>query len=54
MLDRMERLKTKGEAMRQEYLANREKIEDEKYCAPPGQPGDSGCGGNDKVIRLAA
>lgn len=44
---RMERLKTKGEAMRQEYLANREKIEDEKYCAPPGQPGDCGCGGND-------
>lgn len=44
---RMERLKVKAEAARQEYLANREKIEDEKYCAPPGQPGDCGCGGND-------
>ncbi len=44
---RMERLKAKTEAIRQEYLNNRDKIEDEKYCAPPGQPGDCGCGGNE-------
>ncbi len=44
---RMERLKQKAEQMRAEFLANREKIEDEKYCAPPGQPGDCGCGEKD-------
>lgn len=41
---RMDRLKTKGEAMRQEYLDNREKIEDEKYSNPPGESGC--CTGN--------
>lgn len=44
---RKERLKAKAEAIRAEFEANREKIEEEKYCAPPGQPGDCGCGGND-------
>ncbi len=44
---RKDRLKTKAEQIRAEFEANREKIEDEKYCAPPGQPGDCGCGGND-------
>jgi Fe-S-cluster containining protein len=44
---RMDRLKAKAEQIRAEFEANREKIEDEKYCAPPGQPGDCGCGGND-------
>ena len=44
---RLERLKAKTEALRAEFLANREQLEDEKYCAPPGQPGDCGCGGND-------
>ena len=41
---RMERLKTKAEQLRAEFEANREKLEDEKYCAPAGQPGDCGCG----------
>ena len=41
---RRERLKAKAEAIRAEFIANRDKIEDEKYCAPPGQPGDCGCG----------
>ncbi|NTV95815.1 MAG: YkgJ family cysteine cluster protein [Thiobacillus sp.] len=41
---RIERLKAKAEAIRAEFEANRDQIEDEKYCAPPGQPGDCGCG----------
>lgn len=44
---RIERLKAKAEAIRAEFEANREKVEDEKYCAPPGQPGDCGCGDRD-------
>jgi Fe-S-cluster containining protein len=44
---RRERLKAKAEEIKAEYEAHRDKIEDEKYCAPPGQPGDCGCGGND-------
>lgn len=44
---RRERLKAKAEAIRAEFEANREKVEDEKYCAPPGQPGDCGCGDKD-------
>jgi len=44
--ERMDRLKSKAEKLRDEYLANREKFEDEKYCEP-GRPGDCGCGGND-------
>jgi len=40
---RRARLREKAEAMRAEFEANRDKIEDEKYCAPPGQPGDCGC-----------
>jgi Fe-S-cluster containining protein len=41
---RMERLKAKALAIKAEFEANRDQIEDEKYCAPPGQPGDCGCG----------
>lgn len=40
---RRERLKAKAEAIRAEFEANRDRIEEEKYCAPPGQPGDCGC-----------
>jgi hypothetical protein len=40
---RRERLKAKAEQIRAEFEANRDRIEDEKYCAPPGQPGDCGC-----------
>lgn len=39
---RMARLQTRAEAMRAEFLANRERLEDEKYAAP-GRPGDLGC-----------
>lgn len=41
--ERMERLKARAEAIRAEYLANRERLEDEKY-AEPGRPGDLSCG----------
>ncbi|MDD5364169.1 MAG: YkgJ family cysteine cluster protein [Gallionellaceae bacterium] len=41
---RQDRLKAKAAAIRAEFEANRDQIEDEKYCAPPGQPGDCGCG----------
>lgn len=41
---RRDRLKAKAEEIRAEFVANRDKVEDEKYCAPPGQPGDCGCG----------
>ena len=34
----MERLKAKGEQAREEYLANREKLEEDKY-SEPGRPG---------------
>ncbi|MBK6743420.1 MAG: YkgJ family cysteine cluster protein [Hydrogenophilales bacterium] len=44
---RTERLKAQAEQIKAEFLANRDKIEDEKYCAPPGQPGDCGCGDKD-------
>lgn len=40
---RMERLKAKAEKIREEFQANREKLEDDKYCEP-GRPGDCGCG----------
>jgi len=40
---RSERLKAKAEQIRAEFEANRDQIENEKYCAPPGQPGDCGC-----------
>ena len=44
--ERMQRLKAKGERLREEYLANREQLEDEKY-AEPGRPGDLSCGTKD-------
>ncbi len=40
--ERSERLKAKAEKLREEYLANRENLEDDKYC-DPGRPGDCGC-----------
>ena len=40
---RMERLKAKAEQIKQEYLANRDEVEDEKYSDTP-RPGDCGCG----------
>jgi len=40
---RMERLKAKAEQMKQEYLANRAQVEDEKYSDTP-RAGDCGCG----------
>jgi len=40
---RTERLKAKVEQARQEYLANREKLEDDKYSDAP-RAGDCGCG----------
>ena len=40
---RMERLKVKAEQVRDEYLANRDKVEDEKYSDTP-RAGDCGCG----------
>ncbi len=43
---RRDRLKAKAEEIKAEYEANRDKLEEEKYCAPPGQPGDCGCGDN--------
>lgn len=39
---RMERLKAKAEKVRDEYLANRDKLEDEKYSDTP-RAGDCGC-----------
>lgn len=42
---RMERLKAKAEQVRAEYLANRDRLEDEKYADTP-RPGDCGCGDN--------
>lgn len=44
--ERMKRLKSRAEAIRAEYEANREKLEDEKY-ADPGRPGDLSCGTKD-------
>lgn len=44
---RRERLKAQAEEIKAEYEANRDKLEEEKYCAPPGQPGDCGCGDKD-------
>ena len=43
---RVERLKAKGEQAREEYLANREKLEEDKY-SEPGRPGDLSCGSKD-------
>jgi len=43
---RMERLKAKADKLREEYLANREKLEDDKY-GEPGRPGDCACGSGD-------
>ena len=43
---RMERLKAKTEKLREEYLANREQVEDDKY-SEPGRPGDLSCGSKD-------
>jgi hypothetical protein len=43
---RMERLKAKAEKMREEYLANREQLEEDKY-SEPGRPGDLSCGTKD-------
>ncbi len=40
---RIERLKTKAEQMREEYLANRANLEEEKYSDTP-RAGDCGCG----------
>ena len=40
---RMERLQAKAEKVREEYLANREKNNDEMYSDTP-RPGDCGCG----------
>lgn len=45
--ERIERLKAQAEQIKAEFAANRDQIEDEKYCAPPGQPGDCGCGDKD-------
>jgi hypothetical protein len=44
---RMERLKVKAEKMREEYLANREQLEEDKYSEPGSRPGDLSCGGKD-------
>jgi len=44
--ERMERLKAKAEKLRAEYLANRDKLEDDKY-SDPGRPGDCACGSSD-------
>lgn len=40
---RTERLKVKAEQLRDEYLANRDKVEDDKYSDTP-RAGDCGCG----------
>jgi hypothetical protein len=44
--ERMARLKSRAEAIRAEYEANRQRLEDEKY-AEPGRPGDLSCGTQD-------
>ncbi len=41
--ERMARLKAKAEKLREEFLANRERLEDEKYTDEP-RAGDCGCG----------
>jgi hypothetical protein len=42
----MERLKARAEVVRQEYLANRDKLEEEKYSDTP-RAGDCACGSKD-------
>lgn len=44
--ERMARLQSRAEAIRAEYEANREKLEDEKY-SEPGRPGDLSCNSRD-------
>jgi len=44
--ERMERLKAKAEKVREEYQANRDQLEDDKY-GEPGRPGDLSCGSKD-------
>lgn len=41
--ERMARLKAKAEKLREEFLSNRERLEDEKYSDEP-RAGDCGCG----------
>jgi len=43
---RMERLKARAEVVRAEYLANRDKLEEEKYSDTP-RAGDCACGSKD-------
>lgn len=43
---RMERLKAKAEKLREEFLANREQLEEDKY-SEPGRPGDLSCANKD-------
>ncbi len=43
---RMGRLKARAEKIRDEYLTNREQLEEDKY-SEPGRPGDLGCGTKD-------
>lgn len=44
--ERRDRLKAKAEKIREEYLANREQLEEDKY-SEPGRPGDLSCGTKD-------